>query len=198
MKVDIKELDELKEEQSVLAKGILELNERFGVLVPMFKETTDAVGKLQDDLQEMPGGYRNSQDIKHLKGRIERLESGNTTSIIGVADGLRSNMRIANDRIEKECLRISSRICGIEQQLSALESRFQAHNSSPQVSMGDIKKLEECCKNTVAAGKSLEERVNKVDKDVASLSKFIQSAEAEIVGFRANIRQVVRDILKSL
>lgn len=111
-----------------VVRDLEDISKKHNELVEMMRVTTEAVGKLQDELQEMPGGYRNSQDIKNLKGRIERIEAGGLSS----------------SRIEQ---------------------------------------LEECCKNTVSAGKALEGKVDSILHNGLS---------------RSSIKEIVLDTLRSL
>jgi hypothetical protein len=97
-----------------------EMAKKHNELVELVKSTSTSLGKMQEEFDQMPSGYRNAQDIKNLKGRIERLEEKH-----GV-DGCFNKNTVGN----------------------LVEHRDR------------IEKLEECCKNTVASGKALEERVD--------------------------------------
>ena len=56
------------------------LANRHNELVELVKSASSALGKMQEELDAMPSGYRNAQDIKNLKGRIERIEAGGLSS----------------------------------------------------------------------------------------------------------------------
>lgn len=125
--------------------SISEFIKKHNDLVNLFKENTDAIGKIQDELQEMPGGYRNSQDIKNLKGRIEKLES--------------------------------TSFAGFDGRVSALAGRVSG--------------VEECCKNTVAAGKALEGKVQNLERQYGETFEFVRNS----VG---NLREKVKEVLRTL
>ena len=55
------------------------LANRHNELVELVKSASSALGKMQEELDAMPSGYRNAQDIKNLKARIERLEARDST-----------------------------------------------------------------------------------------------------------------------
>ena len=128
-----------KEDYESLAK-------KHNELVELVKSTSSALGKMQEELDQMPSGYRNAQDIKNLKSRIEKLEM-----LLHDSYGL-------NDRMTK---------------------------------------MEECCKNTVASGKALEERVNNHKK----LINEIQDTQVGILRnglSKSSIKEIVLDTLRSL
>jgi len=202
----------VRTERIVDEEDLIKLRKEMANIVSLFKENTDAIGKIQDELQEMPGGYRNSQDIKHLKGRIERLESkdpsvyddriaklaARVSDIEFYVQSIRANkfatqkeMREADDYLAAALSSQSTRLDGVSGVTDALDMR--------------IEKLEECCKNTVAAGKELDKRCddicatlnvhnNRLERHMISIDKL----GVAVNGFRTNVQQVVRDILKSL
>ena len=76
-----------KEDYESLAKKHNELvdllkvqKERIDSWIEFTNSASMAIGKMQEELEEMPSGYRNAQDIKNLKGRIERIEAGGLSS----------------------------------------------------------------------------------------------------------------------
>jgi len=63
-----------------VVKTLEDVSKKHNELVELMKSTSFALGKMQEELEEMPSGYRNAQDIKNLKGRIERIEAGGLSS----------------------------------------------------------------------------------------------------------------------
>ena len=58
-----------------VVKTLEDVSKKHNELVELMKSTSFALGKMQEELEEMPSGYRNAHDIKNLKARIERLEA---------------------------------------------------------------------------------------------------------------------------
>jgi len=174
-----------REDWAILEERTSSLATAHNKMVELLKENTECVGKLQDELQEMPGGYRNSQDIKNLKGRIERLEDG----LLRLnerfnAYGTDAFVKELGGRVlELERLLESGKNVTVHSRLNDMEicitehgrqiiSQNQSHNEIHR----NIEKLELCCKNVVASGKALEERIDRVDKNMNILSNEVSVA----------------------
>lgn len=250
--VEEKDLEELKQDQVQLAKGILELNQKMQVYAKVcddlktrydmmesadcgnlnnlrgkMSEFDSKIRNLEKELQEMPGGYRNSQDIKNLKGRIERIENViayvpdlvKKVEKLEYADkGVQTLLAHRTERLEKieELLQSGGRVTvhsslnDLEERIGLVKDDYHQHILDlRQEKDKDVKRLEECCKNTVASGKELEKRVDnlsgRVQGIVEDLPDRMQRVERQcsanlhfIREFESTIAKRVRDVLKSL
>ena len=172
-----------------------DVSKKHNELVELMKSTSSALGKMQEELEEMPSGYRNAQDIKNLKGRIEKLEQRDYSRTSAMDEDVK---RVFERVLHLEELLQSGKNVTVHSRLNDMEISIQntaamrqEHNKAHAESMGHIqddlnhqlKEMKECCKNTVASGKELEKRID-----------FIQNNGLG----RTDIREIVRDILKSL
>ena len=151
------------------------LQSKHNELVELFKVNTEAIAKLQDELQEIPGGYRNSQDIKNLKGRIERIELKPPSSSLD--DFRYTGVNQKFDLIDAHLMKLEK-----EQK----DQRQDYHDHFVDLRNYQIKKLEECCKNTVASGKALESKMESVAIEVRESSERTRRADK----FMEKLRQI--------
>ena len=166
-----------REDWAILEERTSSLATAHNKMVELLKENTECVGKLQDELQEMPGGYRNSQDIKNLKGRIERLETKNPPY-----EQAESHIRELYARMKElenllqsgKNVTVHSRLNDMEKEIKDQREDYHAHFRG--LREDEIAKLENCCKNVVASGKALEERIDRVDKNMNILSNEVSVA----------------------
>ena len=138
-----------KEDYDRLSKAIAEMmseiQTKHNGLLELAKSTSSALGKMREELDQMPSGYRNSQDIKNLRARIERCEA-------------------------REYHIDANRIAELEAALKSNRELHMEHAKAHRESMGQIqddlthqlKEMRECCKNTVASEMALEEKVDYV------------------------------------
>ena len=223
----------------VLRDNFLESQKRLNEIQTLFRENTDAVGKIQDELDEMPGGYRNSQDIKRLQKAAsvleEKLRSVSEVTVhskLGDLEKIAHVMSKAVDDLNQADVLRSEQIAQDRQRLTKLEasneqrkkdikhawnvaneqteiierlkssvhvngSNFHDHLIKHEKGTYDspfgkrLDQLEECCKNTVSSGKALEEKVDNLSRQYSETLKFVRDTTG-------NIRQIVRDTLKSL
>lgn len=191
--VEEKDLEQIKADMAHLAKGRVELKAfleknvtdsqmkaEFESFKNLVLETSKSVEKIREDLEEMPGGYRNSQDIKHLKGRIERLEV--------------KDQSVYDYRIEKLAARVyelekflqSGGRVTVHSRLNDMEVYINSLRANKFATVKEMReaddylarqaiKLEECCKNTVASGKALEDRLNSLEVSFGDLKKYVDA-----------------------
>lgn len=190
-----------KEDIENLREHHMELSGRFAQMLKLFEETTSAVGKLQDELQEMPGGYRNSQDIKFLKGRIEKVEF-----LKSRVDELEKKLqpggvvtvhsKLAD--LEESVKLLATEMANANKKISELESG--CGNARYSVCSKKLDTLEECCKNTVAAGKVVERRIDFLESSSRNLSSRLDAhgANIKIMGVEISRFQKFMDKLHEL
>jgi len=149
--IPVMDKEEYEKLVSRLNAGDSIAREKMGAILALFEENTKAVAKLQDELQEMPGGYRNSQDIKHLKGRIENLEqklrSGTEVTVHSRLNDMEiciKEMSKVVDQNTECCKNVVASGKELEKRIEFLEAQGRDHNARMVTHSVRIEKIGEC------------------------------------------------------
>mgnify|MGYP001009404242 CR=1 FL=1 len=183
---DITVMDQctVRTETIVDEEDLIKLRKEMANLVSIFKENTDAIGKIQDELQEMPGGYRNSQDIKHLKGRIEKLENGNITSIgcklaatMKKVDALEDIAKVLSKALDEERELRDRETAGLRQWLSVEEGLHTALNRRVGEHIATCNSKSKCTEPVIPC----RERLEKVESDLKAIRGEMRHTDDDLI-----------------
>ncbi len=149
------DITKIKEDLAHLAKGHIELKAALEETTKMVVAARTELNTLQEQIENMPSGYRNSEDIKRLRTRVEEMEK---------------SIRPA------ELSTFHRRICDLEIWSGNVRANkfatFKEMREADDYLARQAIKLEECCKNTVEGGKILENRVNALDSKVGEMHGY--------------------------
>lgn len=169
-----------------------------------FMKIREKLTCLENELHETPSGYRNSQDIKILKDRVEKfgvMKAGDVASFDRRINSLEELLQSGKN------VTVHSRLNDMEQEIAILTRLKQdlestscsnyfvqeTHNHSTSIAHLERKmNIAETnnCKN-VASIKAMEERLDRIDKNMNII-------DMEWHKMRDGLTGIVRNILKSL